>query len=351
MSDKYTKQDFSELRNFIPEVVNEFKDIRRKKAFEQKSLANIVTFEGGIRFHKEVGYMGRLADIGRKSTAGNCKFERTEATIQTEKKEWKPRPYKDRLVFCAEEYDNTVIRKLHNDGIGKFESVEDFYFAHFQEDVDRALVRMVNRMYWMADSDAKHSDDSPVAGRINPAKDLSLYTMSDGLFKRARVIAGNLSDNYIQLDQNDFTKEKALQAAKDAYYEAPFHVKANIREGGATALCTLAFFDKLSQNFKSFELESMRVDLENGMKAIRVEGVNWVPVLEWDDMILEHEGGLDKYRFIITNKENMLIGVPSVGTWDNFETTYDRVNKEFLVDIFDEFDTQFEFDNYVMVGM
>lgn len=358
------KIDMTGLTAAIPEAVQELKDLIKKDAFTFGDLMSTVSIVPDVDYAKKIGFLGKLAAIGMTSS-GSCTLNTINATMPTTEKTWDPIQYDTRLALCKDDIANTIAMKVLKKGPEVFDMTNTDYMALFLEAVSEAMNEMYWRFIWFADKDAAGVDDSP-AGYITAGVDLSLINPIDGLWKRARTIIASTPAQRVTIAANaqittalqnsTFTKELALAAANSIYYDAPLQIQTKMLADGFEAKCTLAFFNKLIQNFQGFELESMRVDLEGGVSAgIKVNGIAFVPVPEWDEAIGVYENlgnsNRDPFRVVCYAKENALVGVPSLSTWGEFLADYSIETKKVYVDITDKIDALFLQDDMVMVAI
>ncbi len=220
------------------------------------------------------------------------------------------------------------------------------------------------RFAWVVDEDATSVTDTP-PGEVTAGVDINLMNMQHGLFKRAYQIIGASTDQRITIAANNeattalqfsaLTADIAKNIANNIYYNSPLEIRQNIRNDNMVALCTLSFHDKLKQYFQGKDLESMLSYLENGMEVVKVNGLSFVAVPDWDFMIKKYyDNGTklkDPHRVLLTTKNNLLFGVPSISDWGEFELWYEKKDKGVYLDIEDKFDTRFGFKNQIMFAV
>ena len=359
-----SKIDFSSLSDRFPEPVMELKDLIKKKSFEYGDLQRLVVIIGDVDYQKKIGFLDELGDIGKKANATACSLNEITANIATTEKEWNPQKWDTQLKLCAEDVEGTIAQLALKKGVDKFDMSDTEYFDLFIEALEIAINKMYFRFVWMSDKDAANVSDSP-SGYITDGKDVDLINVNDGLFKRARAIIAATPTQRVTIAANtevttaqqnaEFPKATALAVANSLYFDAPLDIQAEMIGGGYIAKCTVAYFNKLIQNWKSFELESMKTNLENGLFAISVNGLLFEPVPEWDKMINTWENlgnsKRDPFRVIVYQKENAVVGVPSMSTWGMFDAYYWKKDKSMYIDLADKIDTLFLHDNRVMVAI
>lgn len=359
-----SKVNFTDIGTRIPEPVMELKDLIKSKSFEYGDLKSLVTIIGDVDFKKKIGFLGELGDIGVKANSVNCSLNEVQALMSTTGKDWDPQDWDTQLKLCAEDVEGTIAQLSLKKGVQKYDLTDTEYFDLFVEALEIAVSKMYIRFVWFADKDAANVSDSP-GGFITDGKDVNFINVIDGLWKRARAIIAATPEQRIAIPANaqvtsalqnsTLTKELALTYAENLYFNAPLDMQAEMIGGGYKAYCTVAYFNKLIRNFQSFELESMKTNLENGLFSIKVNGLEFVPVPDWDKMINTWENlgasKRDPFRVLVYETANALVGVPDLSTWGMFDAYYWKKDKAMYIDLADKIDALFLHDNRVMVAI
>lgn len=356
--------DWSSLTPSIPEVVKDWADIIKEAAFMSSDFSQFVTIVDDIVYGKKVGYVGKMTDFGKKATGDKCSLNAVAVTIPSSEKSWTPENFDSRLFWCAEDLYTTIMQRLLNKGIKKYDISDTVIMDEIRDFIAEGFEDMNWRFSWFSEKDAANTDDSP-AGFVTAGVDVALLNTNDGLFKRLRdvvattpaqrvTIAANLQTTYA-LQESVLTPALAIGYANDLYYSAPLNFRQKIKTDGAVALCTLSIHDKLKQYFQGKDLESMLTTLENGKEAIKINGIDFVAVPEWDANIQKYEDNgtswREPHRMVLSAKGNLLFGIPSLTEWGEFESWYDKKDKGVYVDIADSYDTLISQDTQVMLAL
>lgn len=362
--------NFSGLTSFIPEAVNDMKDLIKTKVFQHKDLSKDCTIVEGIEYKKKIGYLNSLGDILMKSS-GSCSLNSVNAQATTTEKEWDPRPFDTRIEICPEDFNATMAVKAFKKGVNQNDLTDTDYLEIFEELLVESYVKSLNRMIWMSELLAAKTNSSP-AGNFSPNVDgasfnLGFVNMQNGLFWKAAQIISSLTDNHIDLSaangQTSYAAQKsamtpalALTAAKAFANECPLETMQALETGTAYVRCTRSFWNALKANFSANgTLQSMFENLQNGIKALRVEGIPFVVTPEFDYMINRYNNSgtkwINPHRALLYDKSNVLLGVPSLSTWGDFDMHYNRDSKKYNIDIKDYFDVHFLFDNQIMYAI
>jgi hypothetical protein len=360
-----SKIDFSTITAAIPEAVQELSDMIKLAVFEHPDLKQLITVADGIKYGKKVGYYDKLGSIGMKKGATACTLNTIAASVTTSEKTWTPGAWDTRLVWCADDIKNTIAAKTLKTGVNRFDMTNTEYMDLVAVLVQEALVEFYWRTAWFGDLTAANTDDSP-AGYITPTVDVKFLNFCDGLFKRAYAIIAAAPAQRISLatynnqatyalQRSSLSAANALIAAQQMILLAPMELRSALLSGEYVQACTQMFYDKVAANFQSFALESMKVNLENGVSGIKIEGVTFIAVPSWDNLIniYENDGTKwhDPYRSLLYNPKHALIGVPSISDWGTFESWYEKKDKSVYIDMDDTIDTQWVYDNMVMFAV
>jgi len=360
-----SKINFAGITSYIPEAVTELKDLIKTAAFEHPDFRAMVSIVDEITHGKRVGYYGKLGDIGMKKGATACTLNEITASITTTEKTWECNKWDTRLIWCADDIVNTVAAKGLKKGINRYDMTDTEYMDLIGQLVTEAILELYARVVWFGDKLAANTDDSP-AGVITATKDVKYINFVNGLFKQAYGIIAAAPTQRVNLStyngQASYAQQKsslsnanALIAIQNMVLTAPMALRQELLNGNYMIKCTQLLFDKVAANFKAFELESMRADLENGLTGIRIEGVVVTPNPSWDQMINEWENDgtkwHDPYRALLYSVDNALVGVPSISEWGNFEVFYDRKDKKVYIDMEDAVDTKFAQDSLIMFAV
>lgn len=359
-----TKIDFSGLSDVIPLAVQDMGELVKSNALEYGDLNNMVSIISDVSVAKKIGFLGALTALGKTSATTGCTYNTINGSISTTEKSWDPTSYDTKMVLCENDIEGTIAELSVKKGVDRMDLTGTAYMDLFEEALDIAIGKMMWRIIWMSDTDAANVSDSP-EGYITDGVDLDYVNMIDGLFKRAytiiaatpaqRVTIAANSEATYALQDSALTPALALTYAKNIYYNAPLSMRTKMVRDGFTAYCTQSFFDKLTQNFQSFELETMRTDLENGLFSIKINGIPFVPVPEWDEMIETYEDNgvshRNPHRVLCYAKSNALVGVPSTSTWGTWKSIFSEETDSVYIKIRDMIDALFLHDDLVMVAI
>jgi hypothetical protein len=358
--------DFTGLTNFIPEAVNDMKDLIKQELFTSSDLRDKVTVVNGIEYSKRVGYLSRLGDVGVRSTAAACALTTVDARVTTNEKTWTPRPFDTRLRLCAEDVINTLGITGLKHGVNQTDLTDTEYLNLFLDMLKVSLTEGYNRMTWLGDMNAARFIDSPAGGYSNvvdgAAFNLNFVNMQFGFFVRMFQAIAAVPANYVDISATNAPGTYAGQIAamtpaiaRATAENLTTNLPLDFDYDGVYFGCTRYFFNALRSNFQGFALESTKTNLENGLEGININGVAFVPIREIDWLINRyHNSGTawwNPHRVWAMRKDNLLLGVPDVSVWDDFEMFYNKHDRHFYIDIKDKFDTMLLQDNQMALAL
>jgi hypothetical protein len=345
-------------------VINDLSDVLKTEGLTYKNLNEVVAVVGGIEKAKKLGFLGEFADIGMKN-AGNCSYNAVNGTITVTDKEWYPKPYDTEVTMCSDDFEEKLGSPTLKNGVDRHDMRDTEVFQMFVDRFELAIQKMYWRLAFMSDVDAAGVDDSP-AGYITAGVDLKLLNVCDGLFKKLRAILAVHTTQKITISQNaeataalqnsSMSAANALAYANQIYYNAPIDIQTKMIPEGWVARCTQLFYNKLIQNFQGTSLDTLLINQQMGLEGgININGIPFVPVPEWDNMIQKYEFDGTKYRepyrVICTKPDYMQVGVPSFDTWDAYKVGFDERTDLVWIKIKDKIDTNFIFDNMIMAAI
>jgi len=355
--------DFTGLTAFLPEAVNDMKDLIKQEVFTSSDLQANVTIVDDIRYNKRVGYLGKMTDIGRKASATACAITEVNSTISATQKLWQPKPFDTRLILCAEELHQGLATKAINAGVNRNDLTGTVYLEMFLDYLNTALIEMYNRMIWLSDTSAAKFSDSPAGEFSNTvdgaALNLDTVNMQDGFFNKLATIISTLTTHRVNLTAENvtpatytlqkaaMTKARSLAIAEELTKDMPLDFDPKNKQ----FWCTRDFWNSLHSNFQGFALETTKTNLENGITALNINGVPFVHKPEFDWMINRYQNSgtklVNPHRIFAFQKENFLLGVPDVSKWGEMEMNYDPITRKYYIDLKDEFDVMIAQDYQV----
>ena len=196
--------------------------------------------------------------------------------------------------------------------------------------INDLLVDLIWRIAWFGDTEAENITDG---GSITNGVDTDLITVADGLWKRifAQVAINGAQRTAIT------TNTKAAMTA----------------QGAATALIDQMLIDAapeiMAKSGKviymtqamatAFDLDLRKTNCCNlpweqiveGITTTTYNGIRYVAVAKWDELIAAFEAGAKPYRALLTTRDNLLVGTPAGEFVNDFDFFFDKKTRNFYI--------------------
>ena len=332
----------------------------------------------GMKKGQQVLFMGDYNElVGQTRTVGACAMPESIGSISTSGKKWNPTAWGEQLDFCSDDWQNYISQFALAMGINQF----DLTNTDIMDIVLEKLAKRIQQAHWVkawfGDTASAAFDASP-DGVLIDVKYVPFFSTFDGYFKQmvnytatddttAKQLVSIAGNNKVTYD----TYAKQLAWAKttssvhtgfnnayDVAHSIAFDTPAFIRKNsGKTALCTRMFYDALLQNFIGKGLESMYVNLTEGVEGLKVLGITYIPMDVWDTVIENYEHDGTKYnnpfRVVVTTKENLqysTTGSAEIGIKDA-RTFYVQKDHKTYLEFLDETDAIVVMDNSFILAI
>lgn len=295
------------------------------KAPEVQATLNIVS---NILIDKEVGFVGEGTTVGLESTGCNPTVE--AYNIASRALKWEP---VDWIIFVSECWANlkgTVASITMKAGIDMSDISDDVYMQIATERLTESMKEMFMRLVWLGDKDAAlASAGGLLTAGVNPAH----LNLIDGFFKQMEVQVTANPDQLVTITENagaNYAAQALISTnvqgyLKSLYYGAPVELRALPNQ---FILATQTFYDGYEQSLQGTNIESMYVNLIEGVKALKFNGVPVIPMPFWDKMIKKYEDNgttlNNPHRAIYTSKDILGVGVDSLNSLDYIKIWYDE---------------------------
>lgn len=203
-----------ELKNIMDfEVSNgaiqDLKEIIKLVALPTEDVDKLIDARGNVQNGQQVGWGGKIGNVGW--SGGGCSPEYRTPEVVGMTKKWDMGEWTMPFSLCYKDFLNTVAEYAlkHGTEIGDLTSTEimtKILVPAFAE----GLQKMYWRIVWFGDKDAKNVSGN---GVITDGVDVSLFNMTDGLFKQLFAIASANDQQKITISANSQTT-RALQFSK-----------------------------------------------------------------------------------------------------------------------------------------
>ena len=332
----------------MPKVIN-FSDLVNKDgvakrvgellfstAYETNDLGLVCEIITNQKNGGKVSFLKPFSAVG--NAGGGCNPTWKSVTPDTEDKTWSMGQYEIPLSICADDWASLLREFNLLDGNTSIDLRERRIISDvLLPMLDAAKRRALWRIVWEADTAA---DTFANGGHITNGTDLSLFTMTDGLWKRLTAIGA--------LNPSQVTQIAANAAASYSLQEAAIYTagvatdimddilrKANgrIRGAGGEAFMTKRFFDALQADYEAKYSQTMPYEtVSEGVQISRYRGVRLVVMPEIDAIIDEFENDgqawHQPYRVVYTPRVNMKAGTEDRQIDAEVELGYDTKTRE-----------------------
>lgn len=308
--------------------------------FNDPEIERVLTIYTGTRDGQKLGYIDDMGDVGKNKSG--CSPTYDNINITGIEKTWELGPWQIAKHICYTELENTIAKYSLNTGTQIAYLPDTPYWNDILVPLlQRAMVEMFWRICWFGDKDAKNVSES---GLLSAGVDKTLFTMTDGLWKRLKAIT---ADNEHQLT--------AIAANSAASYAEQ---KAGIREEGVAIgivddmlsdadsrifdkedhaiMMTNSLFKALRNDVK--RLHNLQLEVEHvtsGIQLSRYDGHEIIVLDIWDRMIKKYEDNGTSlncpHRAILTSPQNLFAGttdkdlIADLSVTFNDETRYNNI--------------------------
>lgn len=303
--------------------------------FKYSSLFNTCTAMKGVKNGQKADAVDKLSDIGW--TGRSCSPTYKTPTITGFEQTWALGNWSAPLKFCYAELAATIAKYglrtgTDADNIQGTEFWQKIYTPLFED----AVTRMYWRMSWFADTAAKNVTNS---GVITDGKDVTLFTMADGFWKRMAsqisgsagqktTIAANAQSTYATQISALRTDGVAIGIVDSILADANSLIKDGV------LMVTKSLADALRKDYRrEYKATIPFYEAAEGVQLEKYDGVFLLPVPEWDDVIRTYEDDGTKWnnphRAVFANPENLLVGTEDKDLFADFDTGFNnetRVN-------------------------
>jgi len=196
--------------------------------------------------------------------------------------------------------------------------------------INDLLVDLIWRIAWFGDTEAENISDG---GSITNGVDTDLITVADGLWKR---IFAQVAVNAAQRTAIT-TNTKAAMTAQGA---ATALIDQMLIDAGPEIMAKSGKVIYMTQAMATaFDLDLRKTNCCNlpwnqvtdGITTTTYNGITYVAVAKWDELIATFENGALPYRAILTTKDNLLVGTPAGEFVNDFDFYFDKITRNFYI--------------------
>lgn len=304
---------------------------------ERNALSFVTTF-GNIKVDKEVGFLGKGGLIGKKSQGCDPVAQAFNATTRLVK--WTPEDWEVLLHLCYKDMDGTIAEYERKNGIKKPDFTQSDYEAIVEMLLARALNEFLWRLLWFNDKGAANVTDG---GVITDGVDVDYFNIIDGYWKQIFAqVTINAKQHVAITGINTYADADAMTGATakgildNMYYTAPLALRNQTDKVFYVTQSLYDAYDKYLTDSNARSLESVESAFVNGLKVLKIHGVEVIPMPEWDEHIRAYEdngtGYNAPYRALFTCKAALGAGFDKENDFNNIEVWYDRDTRKVKIE-------------------
>jgi hypothetical protein len=343
------------------------------ETYSLSSFKDFHTILTGVKQKQQVLYLGELSEpVGQTRTVSACAMPTGIGTIATSEKVWTPVEWGEKRGFCADEWEAYISQYALKIGIDKFDMQDTEMMDVIVNRISKEIETSHWLKAWFGNTAANVYSGSP-SGELIHAKYIPFFNTFNGLFKQMETycaldsvkalqkvaIAGNLETTFTAQKAWGLTAStvwtdfnKAYEVAVNIDITTPTFVR---QMAGNVAYCTRLFYNCLKMNFVGKGLESMFVNLQDGVQGLSVLGVTYVPIDMWDYIIQKYiQNGtkyFDPYRIVLTPKDNIMYGTEDDGSLQDVRTWFNNDENKTYLQFSEKTESKIAMDNMFILGI
>lgn len=342
------KLDVDKL-TFTNGAVETLQELLFLSTVQSELLEKIVTIVPGAVHGKKVAGIGEMGLVGKIEP--NCAPTWNKSRIATQEKEWDLGEFTIAEELCYKDFNATLVQH----SLRKKTAVADMTGGDFlnivvEPTLHAALDKMLWRLYWFGDKQAKNVEDG---GIISDGIDPEFFHVADGFFKRLEAITSANSAQRVQIAANTeatyVDQREAIKAdgvATKIFDELIYNADIKLRQASdRVVLCTQSYADALAIDVKrttgsDLQWEAM---LDGMAYATRFNGEQIIALPRWDEMILAFEDNgtiLNKpHRVLYASRGTLWAGIASENTISEVDVFFDKKTRSNHILAVDEIGT------------
>lgn len=320
-------------------AIQNLKKLLVMELFTDPDLEQFFTFVPNAKKGDKIGWRGTMSDVG---WAGDqCKPTYKKPKVNFAEKTWDIGSWNIPLELCYTDIVGTIAEYCLKTGteIGDMTGT-DYMDVIIYPALKEAMIKMMWRIIWFGDKDAKLSNAS---GVISTTSDVELFKPCDGLFKKLFAVGTANAKQKVTIAANsEASTAEQLAKIKDAgvaigIFDSLLENADSRIAGmeGAGIFATKSLCDALTKDLKREYKEILTWEqIFGGIKVTEYNGIKVFCLPIWDRMIMEYQNNGTKlnlpHRAVFGSPSQMLVGSPAneiiseLNTWFNQD---ERTNK------------------------
>ena len=301
-------------------AVKSLKDLLIATNFVDEELERFFTLRQNVHNGDKLGWVGEMEDVGWTGTGCNPTYK--NANIQFAQKEWAIGDWQIPLKWCYTDLQGTIAEYCLKTGT----DIGDLTSTEYMDDIvmpalDLAIKRMMWRLIWFGDKDAKAATSS---GVITADVDVDLFKPTNGFWKQLFAVCTSNSAQHTTIAANS-EASAALQKSKLRDAGVAIGIFDSILDDadpriaamdGAAIFCTKSLGDALTRDLKQkYNLILTWEQIFKGLDVTEYDGTTIYRVSIWDRYIQSYQNDGTKlnlpHRAVFGSPKQLFVGTPA----------------------------------------
>lgn len=326
-------------------AIRDLRDLLVMEVFQMPAFEQFFTTVANAQQGEKLGWLGQMENIGWAADK-TCNPIYRKLAQDFAEKEWDLGRWSVPAEWCADDFMGTIAEYALKQGTDIADLTgTDIMDVVIYPALQDAFFKMYHRIVWFGDKSANNVGSG---GNISAGVDKTLFTMTDGLWKRLFAVAAANAGQRTTIEANT---ESSASAQKSSLYAegaaiAIFEdiiMNADSRIAGlpnAAIYCTDSLAKALSRDLmkvykQQLSWQQVESGVEgatlNGVRTTEFEGFKILSMDMWDRMILEFENNGTKlnlpHRAFYGSPSQLLVGTPANQIMSDISIFYDQKSR------------------------
>lgn len=314
-------------------AIQSLKELIKLAALPVEDIAKFIEIRGNVQNGQQIGWSGKIGNVGW--SGGGCSPDYVKPEVLGLTKKWDMGEWTMPFELCYSDFENTIAEYALNHGtnVGDLTSTEIMTEVLIPA-VAEALSKMYWRIVWFGDKDAKNVNAS---GVITDGVDVSLFNMTNGLFKQLFALPAaqrtTISANTQTTRALQFSKLReegvAIGIVEDMIMNAN-PALASVTDAGIYMTKSLA--DALAADVR--KVYKVIMPWEVVFKGVQMSEYNGVKIYRcdmWDEVIQTMQNNGTKlnlpHRAVYAAPSLLLAASPAANFVSNLDIFFDRKSR------------------------
>lgn len=342
------------------EEIKSINEVIFEDSFKNPSIDAFHKVVEGIVAKKRIVILGKIQGLLGKGS-GECDPTSSTNQVESTSKTWDPVIISDRLEQCYKDLMDSFWVYMLQQGKNKADVTTTEFAAYLTEVMNDAIFETILRFAWLGDTNA---DTIANGGYLKNGTDTDYFNKLDGFWVQVlAIVAANATrKTSTTISTRNAGASYSAQAftTADTTNKVVSEALTNLRLGADLRLrektnlvyvCTQSVADQYERELINANISFTTERLEGGITVLRNGGIEIFAFSLLDRIIQTYQDNGTKWnnphRLILTTKDNLGVGVESVGALDSLDIFYDKKTKKNYVDFMVSMDAKIFSDNLI----